>query len=261
MKAAKGGRGWERSVCPSMPKAPATASSPAHPSSHPSITGWGRRNGQQCLKQTEQKSEQRREESGEQNPLEVGEEVDETQVRWWEIQGVRARERLSSITLPLFFIPVTFFMAPWLLDLGVCCHFSALPCHSALAPARPPPAGGRSVVSRAWTSHCCCTTVQVLWRTKADSGAADLRSRGDRRKPVHTWVLHPRTNASSIQQPNSIMRHYPRRIKMQPTASVKYKGKWFLKFKQWWWRAQKRHPTKWSSHRTVFHSDIFIWIP
>lgn len=38
---------------------------------------------------------------------------------------------LSAITLPVFFLPATSFMAPWLLDPGVCCHFPALPCHSA----------------------------------------------------------------------------------------------------------------------------------
>lgn len=74
---------------------------------------------------------------GRKRGTETEEEVEETQVCWWRNTGSQSTGalslRLSSITLPLFFIPVTFFMAPWLLDPGVCCHFSAVPC------SRPPP--------------------------------------------------------------------------------------------------------------------------
>lgn len=180
-----------------MLKAPATASSPAHPSSHPPITRWGRRNGQQCLKQTDQKSEQRREEREKETAGGEG-GGRRTQVCCWEIQEVRARERCLSGYPPSPCLCFSFLcLSSW--PLGFLTPVSAAISQpspvTVLAPVQPP-AGGRCVASRAWTSHCCCKTVQALWRTKRDRGAADLRSRDDRQKPVHRWVLHPRINAS-----------------------------------------------------------------
>lgn len=125
-------------VCPSLLKAPATASAPARASSRPSITGRGSGNGQRRLKQAEQKSEQQREErertenaggegGGSPNPR-CGGEKDRKSERGSVVSGY------PPSPCRCLFLPVASFMAPWLLDPGVCCHFSALRCHSAPGP-------------------------------------------------------------------------------------------------------------------------------
>lgn len=99
----------------------------------------------------------------------------------------------SSITLPLFFIPVTSFMAPWLLDPGVCCQFSALPCHfapppsleAAVAPAELEPP--TVVVRQCRPCDGLSVTVGLLTFGRELTG----------KRSVHTWVLHARANASS----------------------------------------------------------------
>lgn len=91
----------------------------------------------------------------------------------------------SSITLPLFFIPVTFFMAPWLLDPGVCCQFSALPCHSA----SPQQSFNPPTVPVRQCRPCDGLTVTVGLLTFGPALTG--------KKPVHTWLLHPGANASS----------------------------------------------------------------
>ncbi len=209
-------RAKEGSVCFLMLKA-SIASSPLHSTSHPSITEWERGTdsiawSQQSSRASSRKRERERQKerkwetpnkgSGDGRKAESGVErnTERRSKRAWE-RRICYPEKLSSPLVILhhpacvFSIPVTSFMAFWLCDPRVGCHFSALPCHSAPS-SHAAHTGGSSVVSGAWTSHHCCKTEQILWRTKCDSWAADLWSRDDRHKPaacaatpIHTWLL------------------------------------------------------------------------
>lgn len=167
-------------------------SSPLHSTSHPSITEWER--GTDSIAWSQQSSRANSRERGKERKWETqnrgGGRGWQSQVWRREIQKDRAREHerdanathrscpllwLSSITLPMF--SPSLWLSSWPFG-SVTPVSAAIPQPSPVIPLPPHTAhtGGSSVVSGAWTSHQCCKTEQILWRTKCDRWAADLWS-------------------------------------------------------------------------------------